>query len=158
MEHLGLDATRASNDWLMKDVYPRMAAGKKHVKHAELRLEDSWMILDHNVERTWDDYMKWNHEGWRCMEQWETWRTRRSEKPLLLQKKTKKNTSSGSIKERFPHVTCQGAESANDLLMSKVGGSTNLWPICLEMNVIRAAWTTGATLIMMHKQLLFWQA
>jgi hypothetical protein len=45
---------------------------------------------------------------------------------FCCRKKQKKNTSSGSIKERFPHVTCQGAESANDLLMSKVGGSTNL--------------------------------
>jgi len=51
----------------------------------------------------------------------EPWRTRRSEKPLLLQKKTFQEASRSD-----PHVTCQGAESAKDLLMSKVGGSTNL--------------------------------
>ena len=33
----------------------------------------------------------------------------------------------------------QASESAKDLLMSKVGGSTNLWPICFEMKVIKAS-------------------
>jgi uncharacterized membrane protein len=46
------------------------------------------------------------------MEQWETWRTRRSEKPLLLQKKTKK-------KHQFRKH--QGAISTRDMPRSRIG-------------------------------------
>lgn len=41
------------------------------------------------------------------------------------------------------HDLATVTESAKDLLISKVGGSTNLWPIWLEMKVIKAACQTS---------------